>query len=87
VASHHERFDGSGYPDKLTGHKIPLAARVLAIIDSYVALTNDRPHRRAVSSESAMHEIERQAGTAYDPALVNIFARALETLNGTRPGG
>jgi diguanylate cyclase (GGDEF)-like protein len=82
VASHHERFDGSGYPEKLIGAKIPLVARVLAIIDSYVALTNDRPHRRAVSSESALHEIERQAGTAYDPALVKIFARVLESLPG-----
>ena len=81
VACHHERFDGSGYPEKLVGANIPLVARVLAIIDSYVALTNDLPHRRAVSSDAAMREIERQAGTAYDPALVKIFARALETIH------
>ena len=85
VACHHERYDGSGYPEKLIGAKIPLVARVLAIIDSYVALTNDRPHRRAVSSDAALREIERQAGTAYDPALVKIFARALEALHETRP--
>ena len=80
VASHHERYDGSGYPAKLIGAEIPLVARVLAIIDSYVALTSDRPHRRAVSPDAALREIERQAGTAYDPALVKIFARALEDL-------
>jgi HD-GYP domain-containing protein (c-di-GMP phosphodiesterase class II) len=54
-----------------------LAARVLAIIDSYVALTNDRPHRRAVSSNEAVRIIEEAAGTLYDPTLVKIFVKSL----------
>ncbi len=80
VACHHERFDGSGYPSGLAGQHIPLAARVLAIIDSYVALTNDRPHRRAVSSEAALTEIGHQTGTSYDPALFKVFLKSLKPL-------
>ena len=76
VLRHHERFDGSGYPDGLAGQQIPLVSRVLAIIDSYVALTNDRPHRRAVTPEAALEEIEKEAGTLYDPTLVKIFRKA-----------
>ncbi len=77
VLRHHERFDGSGYPDGLAGQQIPLTARVLAIIDSYVAMTNDRPHRRAVSSEEAVRVIEEEAGSLYDPALVKIFVKSV----------
>ncbi|HXW76640.1 MAG TPA: diguanylate cyclase, partial [Candidatus Eremiobacteraceae bacterium] len=78
VLRHHERYDGSGYPDGLSGHEIPITARVLAIIDSYVAMTNDRPHRRAVGSAQAVEEIKRGSGSLYDPALVTIFLRAIE---------
>jgi HD-GYP domain-containing protein (c-di-GMP phosphodiesterase class II) len=78
VRHHHERFDGSGYPDGLAGQQIPLAARVLAIIDSYVALTHDRPHRRAVTSEAAVKEIVGLAGTQYDPTLVKMFVKTVE---------
>ena len=77
VLHHHERFDGSGYPEGLAGQQIPLAARVLAIIDSYVALTNDRPHRRAISPQDALGEIQRNAGSLYDPTLVKLFAKAV----------
>lgn len=77
VLNHHERFDGSGYPNGLSGQQIPLAARVLAIIDSYVALTHDRPHRRALSSEQAVAEIEKLAGTLYDPAIVKMFVKVV----------
>jgi len=79
VRHHHERFDGSGYPSGLAGQQIPLAARVLAIIDSYVALTHDRPHRRAVTPEAALKEIVSCAGTLYDPALVKMFVKVVET--------
>ena len=77
VLRHHERFDGSGYPGGLAGQQIPLAARVLAIIDSYVALTNDRPHRRATTPDSALKEIEKHAGSLYHPTLVKIFLKAM----------
>jgi diguanylate cyclase (GGDEF)-like protein len=77
VQRHHERFDGTGYPEGLAGQQIPLAARVLAIIDSYVAMTNDRPHRRALSADEALQEIERNAGSLYDPTLVKIFVKSV----------
>lgn len=77
VQHHHERFDGSGYPDGLSGQQIPLVARVLALIDSYVAMTSDRPHRRALSTEQVIAEIEGAAGTLYDPTLVKIFLKVV----------
>jgi diguanylate cyclase (GGDEF)-like protein len=77
VQHHHERFDGSGYPDGLSGQQIPLVSRVLALIDSYVAMTSDRPHRRALSPEQAITEIESAAGTLYDPTLVKIFLKVV----------
>jgi HD-GYP domain-containing protein (c-di-GMP phosphodiesterase class II) len=77
VQHHHERFDGSGYPDGLSGQQIPLVSRVLALIDSYVAMTSDRPHRRALSPEQAITEIESAAGTLYDPTLIKIFLKVV----------
>lgn len=85
VASHHERYDGSGYPSKLKGQEIPLAARVLAIIDSYVALTNDRPHRRGTSSAAALLEIERRSGIEYDPMMVKLFFKAVANMSPIDP--
>jgi diguanylate cyclase (GGDEF)-like protein len=77
VQHHHERFDGSGYPDGLAGQQIPLVSRVLALIDSYVAMTSDRPHRRALSPDQAIAQIESAAGTLYDPTLVKIFLKVV----------
>ena len=73
VLSHHERFDGSGYPHGLAGEKIPLSARIFALADTYDAMTSDRPYRAGVTSEAARAEIERCAGTQFDPACAAAF--------------
>ena len=73
IRHHHERFDGSGYPSGLAGQSIPLAARLVALLDSFSALTSDRPHRRRVSAAVACTELKRATGTQFDPALVERF--------------
>ncbi|MBI9086177.1 MAG: HDOD domain-containing protein [Desulfobacterales bacterium] len=75
IRHHHEAFDGSGYPDGLRGADIPLGARIIAIADSYDALTSVRPHRPAIDSEQALAVIQEKAGQQYDRGLVNRFAR------------
>jgi len=75
VRHHHERWDGTGYPDGLRGEAIPLAARVFAVADTLDALTTDRPYRPAVSLEQARITIAEGAGTQFDPAVVAAFAR------------
>lgn len=78
VVSHHERWDGSGYPDGLRGEEIPLAGRILAVADTYDAMTSNRAYRKALSHEVTMKEIRRCAGTQFDPAVVEAFERAIE---------
>ena len=73
--SHHERWDGSGYPDGLAGASIPLAARIFAFADVYDALTSDRPYRRAWSHGEALEHIRKGAGSHFDPLLVPEFIR------------
>jgi HD-GYP domain-containing protein (c-di-GMP phosphodiesterase class II) len=73
VRGHHERFDGKGYPDKLAGGKIPFISRMLAVCDSFDALTTARCYRRPVSVEAALLEIEHCAGTQFDPAIARAF--------------
>ena len=73
VLYHHERWDGTGYPTGRSGEAIPVEARVLAIADAFDAMTSDRPYRRALSHEEAVAEVERCAGTQFDPELVDIF--------------
>ncbi len=73
VRHHHERFDGRGYPDGLAGEEIPLGARVLAVADSFEAMTANRPYRKALSEERAVAELRRCAGTQFDPAVVDAF--------------
>lgn len=75
--SHHERWDGLGYPQNLVGDAIPIAGRIVAVADSYDALTNDRPYRRALSSRDAIAEIEACRGTQFDPAVVDAFLRVM----------
>ncbi len=77
VRHHHERFDGSGYPDGLRGMEIPLMARIIAVCDAYDAMTNDRPYRRAVSHHRALQEILGEAGGQFDPDLAAAFAALL----------
>jgi response regulator RpfG family c-di-GMP phosphodiesterase len=73
VRSHHERWDGDGYPDGLQGTEIPLAARLFAVADALDAMTTDRPYRRALPWETAAAEIVSQAGTQFDPRVVAAF--------------
>jgi diguanylate cyclase (GGDEF)-like protein/putative nucleotidyltransferase with HDIG domain len=80
VRSHHERWDGTGYPDGLKGEEIPLTARILAVADVYDALTSSRAYRGAWSRASALAEIERQAGAQFDPAVVSAFAAVIGSL-------
>ncbi|MBI5788667.1 MAG: response regulator [Candidatus Schekmanbacteria bacterium] len=77
VRHHHERFDGKGYPYGLSGEDIPIGGRIIAIADAYDAMISDRPYRRALSPEQAQIELEKCAGTQFDPKLVKLF---LETL-------
>jgi ribonuclease P protein subunit RPR2 len=77
VASHHERWDGQGYPHGLFGSGIPLAARIFAVADAFDAMTNDRPYRDALSISDALAEIERQDGRQFDPGVVRGFAALL----------
>ena len=73
VLLHHERFDGSGYPFGLTGESIPLGARILGVVDSFGAMTTDRVYRKARSVDEALAELERCAGTLFDPTVVSVF--------------
>jgi PAS domain S-box-containing protein/putative nucleotidyltransferase with HDIG domain len=76
---HHEKWDGSGYPDDLRGEQIPLAARIFAIIDVFDALTSDRPYRPAWSREKAINYIREQSGSQFDPKVVQAFMKLIET--------
>ena len=71
----HERWDGTGYPNSLSGERIPLFARIIAIADSYDAMIEDRPYRKALSVEQTLAEITRCSGTQFDPELARIFVR------------
>jgi response regulator RpfG family c-di-GMP phosphodiesterase len=75
---HHEWWDGGGYPRGLAGHAIPLVGRVVAIADAYDAMTSDRAYRRALPHDIAIGEIERCAGTQFDPELADAFVRLIE---------
>jgi len=72
---HHERWDGMGYPQRLKGEHIPLSARIVAIADSFDAMTHDRPHRKAISFQDAIKEIRKESGNQFDPNLVAIFLK------------
>ena len=78
VRHHHERFDGGGYPDRLAGSGIPLAARILAVCDSFSAMTTDRPYRAAMTPEEAADELRRVSGTQLDPAVTAVFLSLLD---------
>jgi HD-GYP domain-containing protein (c-di-GMP phosphodiesterase class II) len=74
---HHERWDGSGYPHGLAGDKIPLTARIFAVIDVWDALSSDRPYRPAWSEEAVINYLKEQSGKQFDPAVVNAFLKII----------
>lgn len=77
VMHHHERFAGGGYPDGIAGEEIPLGARILSVADTYDVMTSRDSYRRPVSSEAALAELRRVAGTQLDPAVVEVFERMI----------
>lgn len=78
ILKHHERWDGDGYPLRLKGENIPLACRILAIADSYDAMTSDRPYRMAMSHHDALTEVRRCSGSQFDPKVVEVFMQIFE---------
>lgn len=80
VRHHHERWDGKGYPDGLSGPQIPLWARIISVADSFDAMTQDRPYRKALDPEEARAEIQSKAGSQYDPQIVTAFVEGWDTI-------
>ncbi len=78
VSGHHEWFDGSGYPRGLAGEEIPLGARVIAVADSFDAMTSDRPYRKALGQEEALEELRMMSGTQFDARIVKVFVGNLD---------
>jgi HD-GYP domain-containing protein (c-di-GMP phosphodiesterase class II) len=79
VRHHHERWDGSGYPDGLAGEEISLLARIIAVADAFSAMTTSRPYRHALRQSVALERLSSAAGTQLDPRLVDVFVLAMET--------
>ena len=79
VRHHHERYDGTGYPDGLKGEAIPFFARILSIVDCYEALISDRTYRKGLTKAEALAIIQRDAGSYFDPELVEIFVKAMNS--------
>jgi HD-GYP domain-containing protein (c-di-GMP phosphodiesterase class II) len=77
VRSSHERFDGKGYPDGIAGTEIPLTARIVFVCDAFDAMTSVRPYADAWTTEAALAELQRCAGTQFDPVVVAAFAEVV----------
>jgi len=84
ILHHHEHYDGSGYPAGLAGNDIPLAARIIAVVDAYDSMTTDRPYRRALSTTAALQRLRAGAGSQLDPSLVELWAEVVT--EGEPPG-
>ena len=80
IRHHHERWDGAGYPDRLSGDGIPVSARILCVADVYDALTTHRPYRAAYSREQALEAMQSDRGRVFDPDILDRFARIAQTL-------
>ena len=84
VRSSHEHWDGGGYPDGLLGERIPLAARIIAVCDAFTAMTSERPYGAKMTAQEALAELERCAGTQFDPGVVAAFAKVLAAADAPR---
>lgn len=84
VKAHHEKWDGRGYPDGLKGEEIPLPGRIIALADTYDAMTSTRPYRTALSHEIAISEIEKCSGTQFDPTLAKLFISLSDRIDEAR---
>lgn len=84
VKAHHEKWDGTGYPDGLKGEQIPLAGRIIALADTYDAMTSTRPYRNALSHEVAISEIKRWSGVQFDPKLADLFVELSAEIDNAR---
>jgi putative nucleotidyltransferase with HDIG domain len=82
IRHHHERWDGKGYPDGISGEQIPVGSRLIAVADTYDAMTTDRPYRSALAHHVAIEEIRRNSGTQFDPIAVRAFMQALNECPG-----
>lgn len=80
--THHEKWDGSGYPNGLAGEDIPIEARICSVVDFFDALTMDRPYRKAVPNDQVVEMIVSESGTAFDPAIVEVFLRVRPDIEG-----
>ena len=78
IISHHERFDGQGYPRGITGDNIPMLGRVICIADAFDAMTTDRPYRKGLSIDQALFELKKHAGTQFDPSLVELLIKMVK---------
>jgi HD-GYP domain-containing protein (c-di-GMP phosphodiesterase class II) len=87
VRHSHERYDGQGYPDRLSGNAIPIESRIVSACDAFNAITTDRPYRRARSAQQALAELRRCAGTQFDPEVVGALVRHLERTHVTASRG
>jgi HD-GYP domain-containing protein (c-di-GMP phosphodiesterase class II) len=77
VRSHHEHYNGSGYPERLLGDNTPLLGRILAVADAYDAMTSERPYRKARTKEQAVEELMKFSGKQFDPEIVEVFIKIL----------
>jgi HD-GYP domain-containing protein (c-di-GMP phosphodiesterase class II) len=80
ILHHHERYDGTGYPDSLAADKIPFISRVIAVVDAFCALIGDRPYRSALKKSEAMTEIRNGSGSLYDPIIVKALEEVFPEL-------
>ncbi|MEZ4628666.1 MAG: HD domain-containing phosphohydrolase [Eubacteriales bacterium] len=80
ILSHHERWDGSGYPRGLVGEEIPILSRILAVVDAFDAMTNERIYSKPRSREEAAAEVLRNAGTQFDPHIARVFVEQVVSL-------
>ena len=83
IHSHHERFDGQGYPRGLKGDDIPVGSRIYAVVDAYAAMTSDRPYRKKMEHDIAVREIVRNSLTQFDPAVVEAFLEVVDSTAGS----